>query len=81
MNYRLPKKSKQHKCGAFETLVSIVILTDGKYSIDKSAEYSELTGNQIKNSIIYTVNDDKEEDAIDCFKTLAEAKKFLKSIK
>ena len=77
-SYNLPKKSKQHSYGGYETLVSITICENGIYSICKSAEYSELTGKQISGSVLYDVCDD--EDILNSFKTLADAKKLFNEL-
>lgn len=59
---------------------SILILntwTIGELVITKSCEVSALTGKKIPNSIVYSV-DEFEGDNLNCFRTLAEAKKYAR---
>lgn len=60
--------------------MSILILKTwviGELVITKSCGVSELTGKRIPNSIVYSV-DEFEGDNLDCFGTLAEAKKYAR---
>ena len=60
--------------------MSILVLKTwnmGKLAITKSCEVSDLTGKRIPNSIVYSV-DEFEGDNLNCFGTLAEAKKYAK---
>ena len=45
--------------------------------ITKSCEVSALTGKRIPNSVVYSV-DEFEGDNLNCFGTLAEAKKYAR---
>lgn len=49
----------------------------GELAITKSCLVSALTGKKIPNSIVYTV-DEIDGDNLDCFSTLADAKKYVK---
>ncbi|MBO7736146.1 MAG: hypothetical protein J6S67_26480 [Methanobrevibacter sp.] len=51
--------------------------TIGELVITKSCEVSALTGKRIPNSIVYSV-DEFEGDNLNCFGTLAEAKKYAR---
>lgn len=60
--------------------MSILVLKTwviGELVITKSCGVSELTGKRIPNSIVYSV-DEFEGDNLDCFGTLAEAKKYAR---
>lgn len=60
--------------------MNILILktwTTGKLAITKSCLVSDLTGKRIPNSVVYSV-DEIDGDNLDCFGTLAEAKKYAK---
>ena len=59
---------------------SILILntwTIGELVITKSCEVSDWTGKRIPNSVVYCV-DEFEGDNLNCFGTLAEAKKYAR---
>ena len=49
----------------------------GEIVITKSCEVSALTGKKIPNSTVYSV-DEFEGDNLNCFGTLAEAKKYAR---
>ena len=49
----------------------------GELAITKSCEISELTGKKIPNSIVYSV-DEIDGENLDCFGTLADAKKYVR---
>ena len=51
--------------------------TMGELAITKSCEVSELTGKKIPNSIVYSV-DEIDGDNLNCFGTLADAKKYAR---
>lgn len=49
----------------------------GELVITKTCEVSELTGKKVPDSIVYCV-DEFEGDNLNCFGTLAEAKKYAR---
>ena len=49
----------------------------GKLAITKSCEVSNWTNKRIPNSIVYSV-DEIDGDNLDCFGTLADAKKYAR---
>ena len=51
--------------------------TMGELAITKSCGISELTGKKIPNSIVYSV-DEIDGDNLECFGTLADAKKYAR---
>lgn len=60
--------------------MNILILktwTIGELVITKSCGVSALTGKRIPNSVVYSV-DEFEGDNLNCFGTLAEAKKYVR---
>ena len=60
------------------TLITVLnTWTIGELAITKSCEVSEFTGKRIPNSIVYSV-DEIDGDNLDCFGTLAEARKYAK---
>ena len=75
----LPRKSRYIGNGFYSRYMGEEVYSNGGYWVEKSAEYNQLNGKIIPGSIIFTLYD-MDDDPGEVFKTLKEAKAYIKKI-